>query len=444
MSTGSTTVSGVVRFVRQVAGTFGARLLISAIGVLSGIIVARWLGSAAMGIISSLNVMALLAITIGNFGLPSSITYLVARDTGSARAVLRNAIVFGLTAGTLLGASIVLIVSFRPHLMGEVPFALVVLACAALPFQMVSYLCLAVHLGLEKIRSYNLLDLAMQSMTLLAAVTMITLLRGGVWEFVAFGTAANVLMSVVIVATAYAATSESDATPQRAVMRDMLRIGSRFFVALAAGILILRGDLLIVNYFRPSAEAGVYAVATQASIFLHLIPNVISTMLFPRTSNDQDESGEKTCRVTRHSVVLLTMLCLAAVPCAFLLPLLYGPEFKDVPFLFLLLLPGVFLLGLETIQVQHFTGLGLPPRIPAYWVITLVFTLALDLVVVPRFGSWGAAAVSTASYALIFVLVAHYFHKETGRSYSESFVMRRDEWRGLTDLAIFRAAEDRR
>jgi O-antigen/teichoic acid export membrane protein len=425
--------------VRQVAGTLGARLLISAIGVLSGVIIARWLGTAAVGIIASLNVMVLLAVTIGNFGMPSSITYLVARDGTSARAVLRNAIAFGVAAGILLAAAIVLIVWIDPQLMGEVPLALVVLACIALPFQMVSYLCLAVHLGLERIRSYNLLDLAMQAMTLVGAVTMIVVLQRGVWEFVAFGVAANVLMSVVIAGTAYAATQGSHGSMP--IMRELLRVGSRFFVALAAGIIILRGDLLIVNYFRPPAEAGVYAVATQASVLLQTIPAVISTMLFPRTSNAQDKGGETTCRVTRHSAVLLFLLCLAAVPCAFLLPLLYGPEFKDVPCLFLLLLPGVFLLGLETIQVQHFTGLGLPRRIPAYWIVTLVFTIALDLVLVPRFGAWGAAAVSTAAYALIFVLVAHYFHKETGRSFSESFILRRDEWRGLAGLTIFRAAE---
>src|SRR4030095_5609291 len=110
MSTGSTTVSGVVRFVRQVAGTLGARLLISAIGVLSGVSVARLLGSAAVGIIASLNVMVLLAITIGNFGLPSSITYLVARDRNSARAVVQNAIVFGIAAGILLASAIVVVV----------------------------------------------------------------------------------------------------------------------------------------------------------------------------------------------------------------------------------------------------------------------------------------------------------------------------------------------
>src|SRR6185436_14033360 len=129
-------------------------LLISAIGVTSGVIIARRLGSGAVGIISSLNVMVLLAITVGNFGIPSSITFLVARNPSSARRVLTSAIVFGFLAGITVSSLIVVSVWVRPELMGEVPLRLVIIACAALPFQMVSYLCLAVHLGLEKIRTY--------------------------------------------------------------------------------------------------------------------------------------------------------------------------------------------------------------------------------------------------------------------------------------------------
>ena len=421
----------------------GARLLISAIGVVSGVIVARWLGSAALGIISSLNVMALLAITIGNFGLPSSITFLVARDPASARSVLTRAIVFGLAIGSFVATLVVAAVWLRPSLMGEVPVELAVIASIALPFQMVSYLCLAVHLGLEKIRTYNLLDVAMQAMTLIGAFTIAVVLGRGVREIVIFSAAANIAICAVIVMSSYGVVGGAD-DEKKPLFAEMLRYGSRFFVTLVAGIIILRGDLLIVNYFRPAREAGIYAVATQASIFLHLMPNVVSTILLPRTAGAQDSTGAKTCRVTRHSVVLLFLLCVVAAPCSFLLPLLYGPDFSDLPFLFLILLPGVFLLGLETIQVQHFSGLGLPQRIPTYWVITLVFTIVLDVILVPRFGMWGAAAASTAAYGLIFILVAQYFQRETGRSFSEAFVLRRDELRGLAGLSIFRAAEDGR
>jgi O-antigen/teichoic acid export membrane protein len=110
-----------------------------------------------------------------------------------------------------------------------------------------------------------------------------------------------------------------------------------------------------------------------------------------------------------------------AVPGSFLLPLVYGAAFADATFLLLILLPGVYLIGLESVLVQHFNALGLPRSIPIYWVITLVVNLVLVFALVPRYGARGAAIASSVSYALIFCLVALQFRASTATSFSEGF-----------------------
>src|SRR4029078_1623512 len=126
-------------------------------------------------------------------------------------------------------------------------------------------------------------------------------------------------------------------------------------------------------------------------------------------------------RVTRHAVFIMFAICLAAAPLAFVLPLLYGPAFAAVPWQFLIMLPRVFLLGIETIQVQHFTGLGLTALIPVFWIVVMFVSIALNLVLVPKLGGYGAAITSTVSYTLIFLLVATYFRSKTGRTIREAF-----------------------
>jgi O-antigen/teichoic acid export membrane protein len=111
--------------------------------------------------------------------------------------------------------------------------------------------------------------------------------------------------------------------------------------------------------------------------------------------------------------------------------MLYGVAFADVPWQFLILLPGVYLLGLETIQVQHFTGVGLPKAIPVFWVAVTLLNIVLNLVLVPRFGGYGAAVSSSVAYAAIFLMVAAYFHRRTGRSVTEAFMLQKGE---LSDL----------
>ena len=149
---------------------------------------------------------------------------------------------------------------------------------------------------------------------------------------------------------------------------------------------MLRADLLVVNHFRGPAEAGVYSVASQFGLLLMLLPGVIATLLFPRVTAEQDARGETTCLVTRYTTFIMFLCCLAAVPFSLLLPVLYGAAFTDATRLLLILLPGVYLMGLESVLVQHFNALGLPRAIPLYWVITLA--LNLDSRVCARAAVW--------------------------------------------------------
>jgi O-antigen/teichoic acid export membrane protein len=127
----------------------------------------------------------------------------------------------------------------------------------------------------------------------------------------------------------------------------------------------------------------------------------------------------------------MLFICLAAAPLSFILPLLYGAAFADVTVQLLILLPGVYLIGLESVLVQHFNALGLPLAIPLFWLATLMINVALVFALVPAFGARGAALASTISYALIFALVALYFRARTRRRLSEALLLRGAELREL-------------
>jgi O-antigen/teichoic acid export membrane protein len=221
------------------------------------------------------------------------------------------------------------------------------------------------------------------------------------------------------------------------LLAQMIRYGFKFHIAILASAVIFRADLFVVNYFRGAADAGVYSVATQFGVLLMLLPAVIATLLFPRATAEQDQQGHTTSLVTRYTAFVTFFCCLAAVPFSFLLPLVYGAEFGEASRLLLILLPGVYLVGLESVLVQHFNALGLPRIIPVYWLVTLVMNLVLVFSLVPKFGAQGAAFASTVSYALIFGLVTRQFLATTGQTFSSVFILRRSELRQLLSLSTF-------
>ena len=411
---------------QKIVWTFATRVLMIFNSVAAGIIVAHWMGAEGVGALAVINISVAMIVQLGSFGLPSSNTYFIAQDQAHFRAAAINSLIFALGAGTILAAGLSMTAALRPDWFGFVSPQLIRIAAISIPFQLITLIGLNILLAVGKIREFNLLDLAGQSFVLINAVLVLFVLQRGLEALVTLNTIASILVSIVIAALLVTSGKRIVQSSWRAdllLLRRMITYGLKFHVSILAGAIIIRADLLVVNYFRSEAEAGVYSVASQFALLLMLLPGVIATMLFPRVTGEQDVSGETTCKVSRYTTLVMFVCCLAAVPFSLLLPWIYGREFAEATKLLLILLPGVYLMGLESVLVQHFNALGLPRAIPLYWLVTLVLNLILVFILVPRFGAQGAAIASSISYATIFGLVALHFHTSTGRSFAEVFVL---------------------
>ena len=183
-----------------------------------------------------------------------------------------------------------------PDVFGDVPGPLLTITAAIVPFQLLSLLSLSTLLGIGRIGLYNLFDMATPAALVISPVVMLIALGAGLTALVSFNAVAVALLSLVILVALIkvAGGPRQSWRFDRQLLRETLSHGSRFYIAMVASVIILRSDLLIVNYFRGSAAAGIYAVATQVGSLLMLIPTVISTVLFPRATEAGDAGGEMT------------------------------------------------------------------------------------------------------------------------------------------------------
>ncbi len=432
--------AGSTRLKTQVAWTFATRILMIVNSVAAGIIVAHWLGAEGVGQLAVINVAIATLVQVCSFGLPSANTYFISQDQTKLRKAAINSLIFALLVGSLLAVGLNYVAELRPDWFGFVSARLIRIASLSIPAQLITLIGLNILLAVGKIREFNVLDLAGQSFVLINAVLALIVFRADLAMLVIMNTAAAVLISGVVgvlIRMAAQKPALSKWRPDASLLARMIRYGIKFHIAILAAAIIFRADLLVVNHFRGAAEAGVYSVATQFGMLLMLLPGVIGTLLFPRITAEQDRQGETTSLVTRYTTFVMFFCCLAAVPFSFLLPLIYGAEFTDASRLLLILLPGVYLVGLESVLVQHFNATGLPRIIPVYWVVTLVINLAVVFWLAPRMGAQGAALASTMSYALIFGLVTRQFLVATGQSFANVFILRRGELRQLLSLSAF-------
>ena len=427
------------RFSRNVAVTFGARILMIFNSVVAGVIVARWLGVEGLGELAVINVTITTLVQLGSLGLPSANTYFIAKDQKYFRQAAVNSFLFAMFGGSLLAWGLALTAQMRPTLFGLVAPELLYVAAISIPFQLLTLIGLNIFLAIGNVREFNLLDLLGQSFVLINSVLALIVLQSGLNILVVFNTLSSILVSLLILVLLVAAGRRLRSivrtwTGDISLLGQMLRYGVKSHISIVAGALIFRADLLVVNHFRGTSEAGVYSLASQMAMMLMLLPSVIATLLFPRVTAEQDRTGETTGIVTRHTAFIMLVCCSLAAPLSLLLPIVYGPGFSDSSLQLMILLPGVFLIGLQSVIVQHFNAMGLPKAIPLFWVITLTVNLLLVFLLVPDFGARGAALASTVSYALISVLMISYFLRDTQRSLVEVVVLNASELKSMTAL----------
>ncbi|HYJ88450.1 MAG TPA: oligosaccharide flippase family protein [Pyrinomonadaceae bacterium] len=424
------------QFSRHVAWTLAVRILMVANSVLAGIIVARWLGAEGVGQLGVINVAVAMVVQLGSLGLPSANTYFIARDQQHFFAAAMNSLFFAVVVGAALAFGLTVLAMWHPEWFNSISPDLIRIAAISIPFQLITLIGLNIFLAVGKVRRFNVLDLAGQSFVLFNALIALVILRKDLWTLVSLNTVTSLAIGLLIVVLigVYGTRLKDRQAHWRldaGLLGGMLRYGLKFHISILAGAMIFRADLLVVNHFRGPAEAGVYSVASQFAMMLMLLPGVIATLLFPRVTAEQDAGGKTTALVTRHTAFVMLVICLAAVPISFILPALYGAAFSDASVQLLILLPGVYLIGLESVLVQHFNAIGLPPAIPLFWLLTLALNLLLVFALVPGFGARGAALASTLSYLLIFVLVCVYFHLKTMRTISEILLLSPSEIRRL-------------
>lgn len=425
------------RFSTNVVLTLGTRLVMLASGIGASIVIARSLGARGVGIVAVLNVIVAVAVQIGSAGLPSANTYFVGREPQLLGRISANSLMFAFISGTVLAVATCALALFRPTLFGAVPFPLIGVAAVSIPFVILLSIGSNLLLATGNVDGMNIIDALSQLLLFVTAVLVLLVIRGGLLPLVSGNLAVAILTSAILAGMTANLIRKHGGKGLRvdgSLFRRILPYGIKFYVSLLAGVIILRADLLLVNHFRGAAEAGPYAIAAQIGNLMLLLPAIIGALLFPRVVAEADTRANFTMRATRHTAFLMAIVCLAAVPLSYALPVIYGAAFRETTPLLLILLPGLYLYGIEAVMVQHFTGTGLPNAIPLFWVAALLFNIVLNLVFIPAYGARAAAVTSTLTYAAIFCLVAFYFRRKTGNRLSRTLLLERGEFNDLPAL----------
>jgi O-antigen/teichoic acid export membrane protein len=425
------------RLLHDWLGVVGAQLLITVLGVGTGVITARTLGPHDRGLFQ---LLVLLPATLGNFaklGIPPATVYFIRRRGVSASAVASNSLWLALGLGGAMAAACWM---GRDLLLSSVlktaPVVTLAPVLALVPLVVLQQYFLGVLQAEQRFAEFSLQQVAPTLLGLVGMTIALIVFRAGL--------IGAVLVQTVIVAgmTGWLVLRVHRRAPLRAridgkLVREMLGFGGKSYVQTLAASLHNRVDQYLIAFFLDPAQVGFYAVAVNLTALLLKVPDAAGTVLYPRlAAAAEHEMHAATSRACRYTIFITAAAAVGyALFGGIVVRLLFGARFEAAIQPMRLLLPGAVMMSLYLILTRNFTSRNRQQVNIVAAVGALTLNVGLAWVLIPRLGIAGAAISTTVSYSVAALVLLVMFVRESGYTIGQTVLVGRDDLGTLTRLA---------
>ena len=386
---------------------------------ISSIFVARLLGPAGQGVLASLIAVVAIAQQFGHLGIYASIIRFVGADKSLYRKACGNSLTIGAAFGLALTLILVAVAIVYPAGFGGIDFLYIAVYSLAVPFSLLIILFQGVLLSVNRIKEYNLFIFT-RSFLIFAGSIIISYLfhlkvlgfNATILSLIVYLVSVEVFTSILYVGSTYL---RERFKPQLCTgfIKKMMGYGIKVYVATSLTILVFKFDIVLVNYFLGSTPAGLYSVSAKIAELLYMAPATIALIFFPAATRMGEKSRPFAKKVLVGVSVLMAIGSIIALALAKpIVTALFGPDYSASTIPFMILVPGIFFISIETILMNYYASRNMPLFAVLTPFIGLASNIILNIILIPRYGINAAAATSTFSYALMFFMFLAYFIKE--------------------------------
>jgi len=392
------------RFVVDIGLTFGSRILLLGVGLVTSMLTAKVLGPAGRGYFSVAMAIVALGAQFGNLGLHASNAWVAGRRRDLVGALTANSFVVSAAFGMLAFATAGALAIANPRLL-PLHGRLLFLALASVPVGLLYLLLQNILVGLNEVKAYNAMEIV-NRVSVMFALLLLAGVRDLTADSAVLVTLAGVVLATVLILGRLGPYSNGPWRPSRSVFDESFWYGCRAYTVAALGFVVLRSDLFLVNQMLGPAQAGYYSIASAMADMLFLLPSAVGTVLFPKLLTfDQQARWPAVRSATTHmgAGMLLTIIG-AIVLCRPAVQLLYGRAYLPAVAPFIVLAVGALFYGTNTPLSIYMASIGFPWLSIAAWGVAAFLNVGLNLYVIPAYGIMGAAISSLICYAAIFFM----------------------------------------
>ena len=364
-------------------------------------------------------VLALLSVTMAA-AIFGSIGTAVSREFDRAPSRRRVAFVEALLTTIAVSFPVTIVLAVIDLALAQPGYRRIAFVAVALLPILVTQTVSGALLALGRLRLWNGLQLLSSGGTLVGMLVFVVLLSKGVTGAVFAWTLAQGIVGVVAVVGA------------RDLWLPLPKIawaGNRAFVMLVYGVRLglvnllslinYRIELIILQLYAGLHAVGIYSLAVSLGELVWLGSSAVAAALVaPMVTGEVEPAAGLVARAARNVLVLAviggTVLASAA---PFLVPPLFGSEFRASVAPLLVLIPGIVLFAPGS-TIANFFSIKVGKARYSFWMTALsaAATAVAAVIAIPRIGVLGAALASTVGYAGTMLVVYWWFCRLTSMS----------------------------
>jgi O-antigen/teichoic acid export membrane protein len=427
-----------VSFVRDSLGLMGTSAIALPAALATQVALARWLSVEERGHYSLALAFALLAAFSVQLGWPSAV---IAR-LRSARSAPETIATLSLLAivvlsGLGVGAAMLLEPILRPRFLSDAPRTIYGLAVLLIPLTLAATVLRGLARGIGRFDLQNTHDRVLAVGMLVVVVALLG------WRD---GSAQDVLIAVIVVQNCAASwlglrVLALTGLSTRLQLRELsacLRFGSKtYFVVLLARLHESADLFMLAALLSGSASVAIYAIAVAVVNLLSVLPEALCVAAYPRLAEMEDgpaaHFAAALCRRVLAASAFVALGLALVLPLA--IPLFFGSDYAASVAPALWLLPGSAAFVVYRVLSRFFTAQDRQGVTMGVQAAAVAMNVALNLVLIPRYGVAGAAMASSASYTLQAALLLVAFSRRTGVAVGETLRVRSGDIREILDGA---------
>jgi O-antigen/teichoic acid export membrane protein len=397
-------------FIYEIATTLAARILAMIGPFAVSIITSRVLGPEQRGRYFLILALAQIGAQIGNLGLQSSNTYLVAKRHELVGPLIANSMFVSFAVAPLLTFLIALVFGW-PELfgLGSVlgqslgPNALV--AALIAPLMVISLYVNNIAIGVGRVQLFNGLTIAYSLAAIMAALVVSGAGRSTLLFL--FGTAVALVIPSIWGARVLLDGHKFNLKFDPELFRRGIAFAAKSYLATMFSFILTRVGIFALHQQGDFDEIGQFSVAVQLADGMTMLPSTVGILLFPLLVRADGHQRRPAMWRTFWALgaIMLALLSVAALLAPWLIPLLFGQAFTRAATLTQAMLPSIMVFSLISVLSQYLAAEGFPIIQVLVWLAGLIVQTGLSYWLAAKWGGMGVALAIAVSSSLVFIVL---------------------------------------